>query len=51
MFWVNDIRKLYNTLVSDSEIKIETQLYDAPWGSTFIVLDPDGNKVEFVQSI
>lgn len=47
-FWADDIDRLYKS-IRNSTIKVDTELYEAPFGKTFAIRDIDGNKIEFVQ--
>lgn len=50
-FEVNDIDILFKRLV-DSGVEIIREPYDAPWGSRlFVISDPDGIAVSFLQPI
>jgi len=42
------IEELANHL-QEKGIKFRTELADKPWGKEFSILDPDGNKVLFIQ--
>lgn len=44
---VDDIENLYNKLKS-MDIQFYKELTVQPWATSFSILDPDGNKVEFV---
>lgn len=44
---VDDIENLYNKLKS-MDIRFYKELTVQPWATSFSILDPDGNKVEFV---
>ena len=48
VFYSEDIETLYEK-VKELNIAIATELYKAPFGKTFAIRDPDGNKIEFVQ--
>jgi catechol 2,3-dioxygenase-like lactoylglutathione lyase family enzyme len=42
------IDEIYSNL-KKAEVVFYSDIVDQPWGRHFSVLDPDGNKVEFVQ--
>lgn len=45
---VTNIEDLFNTL-KDKEIKFKEFLTSQPWGKEFILMDPDGNQLEFLE--
>lgn len=45
---VDDVESLYKEL-KDQEVEFYDELEKHDWGYHFSILDPDGNKVEFVQ--
>jgi predicted enzyme related to lactoylglutathione lyase len=50
IFEVEDINNLYKK-VQDNNLNIYKELIKQEWGTSFAVLDVDGNKVEFSQKI
>ncbi|MBU1110740.1 VOC family protein [Patescibacteria group bacterium] len=49
VFWAKNIQYLYKKVL-ELDIAVDTKLYKADFGETFAIRDPDGNKIEFVQS-
>ena len=47
MVEVDDMQKAYEAAKSD-ELNIVRELTEEPWGTTFILADPDGNWIEFI---
>ena len=45
---VPDIEKVYKDIKS-KDVEILKELVDEDWGKNFSILDPDGNKVQFVE--
>lgn len=45
---VNDAKIEYEN-AKQKGLKVYKELTDEPWGIEFSVLDPDGNKIEFLQ--
>lgn len=45
---VDDIEKLYDNIKS-KKLDIAKELVDQDWGKNFSILDPDKNKVQFVE--
>lgn len=45
---VDDAQSVYE-LVKQKQLNIYKELVDQPWGIEFSVLDPDGNKIHFLQ--
>lgn len=45
---VDDIQTLYKT-IQEKHIQILKKLTEEKWGTEFSILDPDKNKVEFLQ--
>lgn len=45
---IKDIRKFYEGMKS-RRITMYKELVDEAWGKNFSILDPDGNKVQFVE--
>ena len=48
-FWTDDIKILFQQML-ESDVEIATELSEEPFGETFAIRDPDGNKIEFVES-
>ena len=48
VFYSDGIEGLYKK-VKYLKINIATELYEAPFGKTFAIRNPDDNKIEFVQ--
>lgn len=47
-FAVADVKAEYEK-AKEKKLNIRKELVDPPWGIVFSVLDPDGNKIQFIQ--
>ena len=50
-FSVNDIQNVYTKLKSQLDIIFIKELTKNSWGYEFAVLDPDGNKIMFINRV